>query len=773
MANRFLNDTSGGGDLSSLQNGSFDLNVSTIKMQSALLNSVLTTDSDKKIIGLSQLPTDKIDYDFSDIVHNPNSGSLTTDDLQADTITAKTNFLTLQTPDGKALYKNSEVATMADVLSASGTGVLLWLNYSVPSAITALSVYPNGIQEPTIKTITPTPTGPTFIRSVSTTPTTASATQIDITCQSIAVEEALAQFLIPTATYAPDGFITQGLWEYSVFGHVENSNALGHLQLRFHVYGHATGQPFDASNLTLISSSSLEPIQTLTPNKQIINLTMAFPYTNVNAYDNLLVILTIQNNESPDHGATIFFESDSTYSHLHTSLYQSSGVSPATITSLQNKTQNINEALTTTNLTTINGVVDATTSIKTNTIDPHSGTTTTLSGNLIVADTKSITADNMYITHIYPKTGGDIAWDANIVCLDRQLNFYGNSFLRVRNVLGNSDSPLYIGTYGTAITDITIQPIGNILANSDLVVSSGKKIQTNTLQNTTSGTNLNITATSGTIQANSDIVIVNGKRLTVDRIDSTTSATNLAITATGNIALGSNTTLGNNNISGVNNMSATSITTNSLSTSGASISLNNNMVSANTNITGINNLGCSTLNNRTPYTGYLSKVATQTLTGILSNIDLIQSGTANLIGNYTIAFNEFVPGATWMLKMSGTVGRSANNPATIRFISNLSGFASVQLFDSTTLDITVATATGLRPWSFEALITCRTVGSLGTFFTSMNFINSITTASIVGEQATSTATIGTNEDRRFELLYTSTGAISTFTLDQLTLSRIY
>ena len=124
MSSKFLDGGSGGGDLSALQNGSFEANLGTLAVDSLTPNDLVRANADKKLISTLVEPSD---LNFS-VLTNPLAAELVADGVQitagnvlkTDSIQATTPSSTLNI-EGYSEITTTRPLTVASITSTAST----------------------------------------------------------------------------------------------------------------------------------------------------------------------------------------------------------------------------------------------------------------------------------------------------------------------------------------------------------------------------------------------------------------------------------------------------------------------------------------------------------------------------------------------------------------------------------------------------------------------------------------------------------------------------
>ena len=139
------------------------------------------------------------------------------------------------------------------------------------------------------------------------------------TPNSNTVDVMVAQFALYTNTI-PDlvdkGILPPGIWEMNIYTKADANNDKDNIGLRFYLLGGTSGGTY--TNLVANGSDIVFLYDHLSSQNLQLNLYIQNPI-DISGYDKLLVVLTSRNRNSSSHTAEVYFQSSSTYSHIHTS----------------------------------------------------------------------------------------------------------------------------------------------------------------------------------------------------------------------------------------------------------------------------------------------------------------------------------------------------------------------------------------------------------------------------------------------------------------------
>jgi len=205
--------------------------------------------------------------------------------------------------------------------SGISSGLLLYMNYSQTTSPLIIDLSGNPISGTTIYnpqnlTYTPTPpTNPTNARLLSLTPNTALQTDVKNVITNTN-KQWLAQFAIYKSQLQTT-FIPPGIWDMNIFADVTNANDNNKVNLQFHLYAVNVNVGGNITFKTEIGSgSSVSSVVGISP--VAYTLSLIVPYTDLSDYDALYIIVT--SKATSNVTVNIRFESNTTYSHIHTTI---------------------------------------------------------------------------------------------------------------------------------------------------------------------------------------------------------------------------------------------------------------------------------------------------------------------------------------------------------------------------------------------------------------------------------------------------------------------
>jgi hypothetical protein len=168
--------------------------------------------------------------------------------------------------------------------------------------------------------VTYTPAQNTDVSLLSTTPDL-SAPQTSIaftTIHSATIDTPVVEFAIKVADLiGGQTIIPPGIWDMTIHAKADSNNDINHIGLRFWVLGRTSIGVY--TKLTTNSSDVEYLFQHEQP--QDINLSLLFANPlDISGYTSLHVVVVSHNQNSSNRRALVYFQSPSTYSHIHTSL---------------------------------------------------------------------------------------------------------------------------------------------------------------------------------------------------------------------------------------------------------------------------------------------------------------------------------------------------------------------------------------------------------------------------------------------------------------------
>jgi hypothetical protein len=199
----------------------------------------------------------------------------------------------------------------------------MYMNYSQTTSplivdLTGSPISGTAIYNPVpLASPSPTPSNPTNARLLSLIPDIASQTNVSNTFNDTN-EQWLAQFAIYTSNLQTS-FIPPGIWDMNIFAAALASIDNNRVELQYHLYAVVVNGGGNITSKTEIGTGSSVSVVTGNIETQY-TLSLVVPYTDISSYNALYVIVTgkaVGTGANPT--TNIYFESNSTYSHIHTS----------------------------------------------------------------------------------------------------------------------------------------------------------------------------------------------------------------------------------------------------------------------------------------------------------------------------------------------------------------------------------------------------------------------------------------------------------------------
>ena len=143
------------------------------------------------------------------------------------------------------------------------------------------------------------------------------------TVNSNTIDSLAVQFAIPKSalsSYIVSDVIPPGIWDLNIYCKADANNDVDNIGIRWYLFGYNSSTT-TLTNLVANGSDIVYMYDYLT--SQVLVSSLLIPSViNISPYDYLVVALTNRNRNSSNHSAELYFQSSSTYSHIHSTFAQ-------------------------------------------------------------------------------------------------------------------------------------------------------------------------------------------------------------------------------------------------------------------------------------------------------------------------------------------------------------------------------------------------------------------------------------------------------------------